>query len=163
MRKKLGTIFLILGLIAIATFINSNSDDSQGKVIANVVPSNGVSIDTSFYIPKSTPAPLILLAHGFGGNKDSVKPTAQFLQKNGFAVLAWSARGFGNSTGQITMNAPDKEVADASNLIDYIKSRKEIKKDEIGNPIVGAMGGSDRKSTRLNSSHTDISRMPSSA
>ena len=142
MRKKLGTIFLILGLIAIATFINSNSDDSQGKVIANVVPSNGVSIDTSFYIPKSTPAPLILLAHGFGGNKDSVKPTAQFLQKNGFAVLAWSARGFGNSTGQITMNAPDKEVADASNLIDYIKSRKEIKKDEIGNPIVGAMGGS---------------------
>ena len=108
MRKKLGTIFLILGLIAIATFINSNSDDSQGKVIANVVPSNGVSIDTSFYIPKSTPAPLILLAHGFGGNKDSVKPTAQFLQNNGFAVL-------------------------------------------------------DRKSTRLNSSHSQQSRMPSSA
>ena len=35
-----------------------------------------------------------------------------------------------------------------------------------GGPIDGAFGGAmaaDRKSTRLNSSHTDISRMPSSA
>ncbi|MEN9679702.1 MAG: hypothetical protein RLZ57_831, partial [Actinomycetota bacterium] len=142
MRKKLVTIFVVLGLVAVATFINTNSDNSQGKVISNVVPSNGVSIDTSLYIPKSTPAPVILLAHGFGGNKDSVRATAQLFQRNGFAVLTWSARGFGNSTGQITMNAPDKEVADASNLIDYIQNRKEIKKDQSGKAIVGAMGGS---------------------
>ena len=31
------------------------------------------------------------------------------------------------------------------------------------NYLVIGGGGSDRKSTRLNSSHTDISRMPSSA
>ena len=31
------------------------------------------------------------------------------------------------------------------------------------NAATGALSGIDRKSTRLNSSHTDISRMPSSA
>ena len=34
---------------------------------------------------------------------------------------------------------------------------------EIMARVVGAKGSVDRKSTRLNSSHTDISRMPSSA
>ena len=29
--------------------------------------------------------------------------------------------------------------------------------------VLGALGGTDRKSTRLNSSHSEISRMPSSA
>ena len=42
----------------------------------------------------------------------------------------------------------------------YIDTHCE-KKDCIG--IVSPHAGLDRKSTRLNSSHTDISRMPSSA
>ena len=33
----------------------------------------------------------------------------------------------------------------------------------LGGAAIGALAGGDRKSTRLNSSHTDISRMPSSA
>ena len=36
--------------------------------------------------------------------------------------------------------------------------------DKVNNPVGHiSKGGGDRKSTRLNSSHTDISRMPSSA
>ena len=42
--------------------------------------------------------------------------------------------------------------------IDYLKS--ELEMDEL---IRGDTTLKDRKSTRLNSSHTDISRMPSSA
>ena len=38
-----------------------------------------------------------------------------------------------------------------------------IKKSRKGSKIVYIIGNQDRKSTRLNSSHTDISRMPSSA
>ena len=34
---------------------------------------------------------------------------------------------------------------------------------QAANPGFGALRAEDRKSTRLNSSHTDISRMPSSA
>lgn len=34
--------------------------------------SPGVFIDTSLYLPEKTPAPAILLAHGFGSSKDAV-------------------------------------------------------------------------------------------
>ena len=33
----------------------------------------------------------------------------------------------------------------------------------MGSPLITGLALADRKSTRLNSSHTDISRMPSSA
>ena len=44
-------------------------------------------------------------------------------------------------------------------------SAEEIKDTANAQPLIVAAGllGLDRKSTRLNSSHTDISRMPSSA
>ena len=40
---------------------------------------------------------------------------------------------------------------------------KDIKKEQGTNPVVIFKQIADRKSTRLNSSHTDSSRMPSSA
>jgi ABC-2 type transport system ATP-binding protein len=73
-----------------------------------------VELDTSLYVPAATPAPAVLLAHGFGGSKASVDADARELAARGYVVLAWSARGFGASTGQIALNAPDAEVADAS-------------------------------------------------
>ena len=80
---------------------------------------NGVSIDSSLYLPSKLPAPAILLAHGFGGSKNSVATQAQYLAQNGYVVLAWSARGFGQSTGQITMDSPKNEIADVESLITY--------------------------------------------
>ena len=52
-------------------------------------------------------------------------------------------------------------------LISFSEEKREsiarmAKKKEVPFTVVGEVGG-DRKSTRLNSSHTDISRMPSSA
>ena len=61
----------------------------------------GVSIDTSQYLPKKLPAPAILIAHGFGGSKESVESEAKFFASKGFVVMTWSARGFGESTVQI--------------------------------------------------------------
>ena len=60
-----------------------------------------VELDTSFYVPATTPAPAVLVAHGFGGSKADVDADARTLVARGFAVLTWSARGFGASTGQI--------------------------------------------------------------
>ena len=105
----------------------------------------GVSIDSSLYLPLSsskTPAPAILLAHGFGGSKNSVATEAQYLAKNGYVVLAWSARGFGQSTGQITMNSPKNEIADIQNLITYLSTRKEVIQQGARDPLVGIAGAS---------------------
>ena len=75
-----------------------------------------VVIDASFFTPPgSGRLPAVLLAHGFGETKDAVGPQAEDLARAGFAVLTWSARGFGASTGQIGLNSPDYEApADAA-------------------------------------------------
>ena len=80
----------------------------------------GVALDTSLYLPATTPAPAVLVAHGFGGTKASVDADARDLAARGFVVLAWTARGFGASGGQIALDAPDAEVADARKLVDWL-------------------------------------------
>jgi len=62
--------------------------------------------------------------------------------ERGFVVLAYTARGFGSSSGQISMNSPDFEVADASRLIDYLADVPEVVSDGPGDPRVGFAGGS---------------------
>ncbi|MET9464532.1 alpha/beta fold hydrolase [Streptomyces sp. NPDC006544] len=86
--------------------------------------------------------PAVLLAHGFGGSKDDVRPQAERLARDGYAVLTWSARGFGRSGGKIGLNDPDHEVKDVSRLIDWLAARPGIRLDAAGDPRVGIAGGS---------------------
>ncbi|WJK41033.1 alpha/beta fold hydrolase [Solwaraspora sp. WMMA2056] len=105
-----------------------------------------VDLDTTFYLPKSAsaaqPVPAVLLAHGFGGSKQTVAADAEELAALGYAVLAYTARGFGASGGQIHLNNPDYEVRDASRLLDWLASRPEVRTDADGDPQVGVVGGS---------------------
>ena len=102
----------------------------------------GVALDATIYLPNATPAPAILLAHGFSGDKTSVATQAEQLASNGYVVLAWTARGFGNSTGEISMDSPNGEVADVSKLIDYLSTRKEVIQQAKNDPLVGITGDS---------------------
>lgn len=109
---------------------------------ASATDSSPVQLEADLFLPTSTPAPAIVLAHGFGGSKDSVITEAEYLVDQGFVVLAYSARGFGSSTGLISMNSPDFEVADASSLIDYLATQDAVTQDAPGDPRVGFAGGS---------------------
>jgi ABC-2 type transport system ATP-binding protein len=101
-----------------------------------------VQLDATMYRPAVTPAPAVLVAHGFGGSKNSVSTEATALARRGFVVLAWSARGFGASTGQIGLDSPDYEVADARALVDWLARRPEVVRDGPGDPRVGVTGAS---------------------
>lgn len=101
-----------------------------------------VSIDTSFFTTGSSPRPAVLLAHGFGGSKADEAGQARKLARSGYAVLTWSARGFGQSTGQIGLNAPDREVQDVKHLVDWLAQRPEVQLDAPGDPRVGITGAS---------------------
>lgn len=50
-----------------------------------------VQIDVTLYAPAETPAPAILLAHGFGGSKADTAAQARELVQRGFTVLTYSA------------------------------------------------------------------------
>jgi ABC-2 type transport system ATP-binding protein len=99
-------------------------------------------LDTTLYLPRQTPAPAMLVAHGLGGSKESVATDARELAQRGFVALTWSARGFGRSTGQIALNAPDYEVADTRQLVDWLAQRSEVQLDGPNDPRVGITGGS---------------------
>ncbi|MDX6211488.1 MAG: type transport system ATP-binding protein, partial [Frankiales bacterium] len=103
-----------------------------------------VSLDTTLFVPKNLhgTAPAVILAHGFGGTKDDETSEALTLARHGYIALTYSARGFGNSGGQITLDSPDYEVKDASRLIDLLAKDPRVHLDKPGDPTVGIAGAS---------------------
>ena len=102
-----------------------------------------VSLDATFFTPPGHGrVPAILLAHGFGETKDAVRPEAEQLARAGFAVLTWSARGFGRSTGQVALDAPDYEVSDVEQLVSWLARQPRVRLDGPGDPQVGITGAS---------------------
>ena len=102
-----------------------------------------VVIDASFVTPPGSGGlPAVLLAHGFGETKDAVRPQAEALARAGFAVLTWSARGFGASTGQIGLDSPDYEVKDVEQLVTWLARQPRVLLDHPGDPRVGITGAS---------------------
>jgi pimeloyl-ACP methyl ester carboxylesterase len=79
------------------------------------VPSfDGVPLDTDLTLPAGgkAPYPLIVLMHGLGGNKFNYESTSDdgkldnvTLASQGWAVLTYTARGFGNSCGSAASRA----------------------------------------------------------
>ncbi|GGP87456.1 ABC transporter ATP-binding protein [Streptomyces griseomycini] len=121
------------------------SDDPPAVHRADRVMSvgDGVRIDTSYFTAgPDGRRPAVLLGHGFGGSKDDVRQQAEDLARDGYAVLTWSARGFGKSTGKIGLNDPEGEVADVSRLLDWLADRPEVELDGPGDPRVGMAGAS---------------------
>ncbi|RDG36995.1 alpha/beta fold hydrolase [Streptomyces corynorhini] len=103
----------------------------------------GARIDTSYFTSGGGGRrPAVLIGHGFGGSKADVRGQAETLARDGYAVLTWSARGFGKSTGRIGLNDPEHEVKDVSRLIDWLAKRPEVRLDAKGDPRVGITGAS---------------------
>src|ERR1700709_1075514 len=87
-----------------------------------------IQIDADLYTPAETPAPAVLLAHGFGQTKADLVPEAKELQNAGYVVLAYTARGFGQSGGSIGLDSLDGEVPDARALVDVLASEPAVQK-----------------------------------
>ncbi|GAB2921422.1 alpha/beta fold hydrolase [Rhodococcus aerolatus] len=140
-------VLLLAGAVAVVAVRSSDepavaSTDVTIDVLDGPARDTPQRLDATFYTPAVTPAPVVMLAHGFGGSKDSVADQARALTRAGYAVLAWSATGFGASTGQIWLNSPDHEVADAVQLVDWLAARPEVALDAPGDPRVGVAGES---------------------
>ncbi|MFF7761599.1 alpha/beta fold hydrolase [Streptomyces griseorubiginosus] len=134
----------VVVLAAAGTWTAAASDDPPPVHRADQIMSiDGVRIDTSYFTTNGTERrPAVLIGHGFGGSKNDVRQQAQALARDGYAVLTWSARGFGRSTGKVGLNDPGAEVKDVSKLIDWLARQPQVQLDKPGDPRVGVTGAS---------------------
>jgi len=136
-------VLVAAGAIIAAALSSSPAAHSQPRFLTGTPEAGApVRLDTTLYLPAVTPAPAVLLAHGFGGSKIDLDAEARSLAQHGYVVLAYTARGFGRSGGLIHLDAPAYEVADASRLISYLATLPQVRKDAPGDPRVGVAGSS---------------------
>ncbi len=140
-------LVLVAGLVGWAVIPDSpdfTTSDQRVTVRSGPRSDEPVELDARLYLPaeRSGKVPAVLLAHGFGGTKETVRSDAEELAALGYAVLTWTARGFGRSGGEIHLDSPDYEVRDAQGLLDWLAARPEVQTDSAGDPRVGVVGGS---------------------
>ncbi len=144
--RRFAAVGAVLALLAGAGVWTAVAADDKPAVHRSerVLAMHGARIDTSYFTAgdASVKRPAVLIGHGFGGSKKDVRAQAEELARAGYAVLTWSARGFGESTGKIGLNDPQAEVADVSALIDWLAERPEVRLDKKGDPRVGVTGAS---------------------
>jgi uncharacterized protein len=82
------------------------------------------------YYLKGTRPEAIILAHGLGGGAVTLSHHGKALQKAGYNVLMYDARGHGKSDGDTIDGV--HEISDVLGAVDYLRSRPEIATDRIG-------------------------------
>ncbi|MGJ7905923.1 alpha/beta fold hydrolase [Actinopolyspora sp. H202] len=143
---------VLVALIVAATAMWSSEQDSVDRVPsvdtrdASIDVLDGperqhrIQLDLRLFVPERTPAPSVVLAHGFEGDKSELAGPARRLAARGFTVLTYSARGFGQSTGRIALNSPSYEVTDARRILDWLARQPEVATQDEEDPLVGVGG-----------------------
>lgn len=119
---------------------------------------HAATIDTRLYLPDSAtaanPQPAVLMTNGFGLSKTATEivAMADFLARQGYIVLTFTAQGFGASSGCIRLDSFDYDVKNGSQLVDQMlvdpayqaggaAVAPRVKRDAKG-PVIGVVGGS---------------------
>ncbi len=100
------------------------------------------------WFPLDHQAPTVLMGPGWSEAGATEKSGAslfgdapiQTLQAEGYHVLTWDPRGFGQSTGTITVNSAEAEGRDVQGIIDWIATQPNVLLDHAADPRVGMVG-----------------------
>src|SRR5438105_1484588 len=99
-------------------------------------------LDAQLRLPSgSGPFPLVVLLHGWGGSKTTSGDIADKLVANGYAVLRYSARGFGQSWGKINLSDVGVERRDLQSMIGRVVEQPQCTVDAQAVAVTGASYG----------------------
>src|SRR5438045_2638587 len=103
---------------------------------------DGTALDVTLKIPGGTaPFPLVVNLHGYGGSKQSDSSWDDKLLLRGYAVLRYSARGFGKSWGQVNLADLNVELRDLRSLIAQVVDAYAAQVDPGAVAVLGASYG----------------------
>jgi hypothetical protein len=100
------------------------------------------SLDARLQVPAGDgPFPLVALIHGYAGSKNSSGDIADKLLSDGYAVLRYSTRGFGESWGQVNLADLNLEIADLRSMIGAVMDDANCNLDPTKVAVTGASYG----------------------
>ena len=118
----LATCFLIQGVVL--TFC-AGALPAQTVHDTTFTMRDGVLLEATITVPADTvPSggyPGVILVHGYGGDKADMAPLSSVLTTNGFATLAYSVRGQGNSGGYSTASG-EAERLDLNEVLQQFRA-----------------------------------------
>src|SRR5207248_8259630 len=99
----------------------------EGSTATRVKTWDGVPLDVNVTLPASgdSDLPLVVLLHGWGGHKAGFSDSKPWAER-GYAVLAYTARGFGESCGSASSRAADPQGC-AKGWIHLADARYEVR------------------------------------
>jgi pimeloyl-ACP methyl ester carboxylesterase len=99
-------------------------------------------LDVTLVIPPGNrPHPLITMLHGWGGSKNSQGYITDPLIEAGYAVLRYSARGFGESWGQVNLSDVHMELGDLRSMIGQVVDQPRLRLNGNAVGIIGVSYG----------------------
>jgi ABC-2 type transport system ATP-binding protein len=125
------------------------TSDQTARVVNGPPGSPEIALEYDLYVPAGAsaadPRPAIVMTNGFGGSKDipEITSTANLLVRQGYLVLAYSAAGFGQSGGCISLQSIDRDARGTQQLVDQVLDvRDDVLRDAAGELVLGTVGGS---------------------
>ena len=99
-------------------------------------------LDVRLEIPAGAgPFPLIALIHGYAGSKTSSGDIASRLLADGYAILRYSTRGFGDSWGQVNLADLHAEIGDLHSMIAQVVDNPDYSLNPDAVAVTGASYG----------------------
>lgn len=97
--------------------------------------SDDAKVAAHLYMPQEVNKPKIpgiVMCHGFAGVKEMLLPNfAKRFAENGYAVLTFDYRGFGQSEGEPGRLKPSLQIEDIINALAYIRSCSQVDSERI--------------------------------
>jgi hypothetical protein len=132
-RNKLPALLLIAAVMCLAEAACSPRPDTQ-----MVHMRDGIRLATDCFIPRATPAPVILVRTVYGRSDKSYRKTARSLKAAGIGLVVQDTRGrFGSEgTDRVFLDDAWGELQDGADTVAWLRSQPWC------NGIVTTMGGS---------------------
>jgi predicted acyl esterase len=138
--KKARSGILVLFLLFLFFRLESSAQISTD---VNIQMSDGVALEATITRPlgfsPSSGFPAIVLVPGLGGKKDDTSLLSSAMALYGYASLAYSVRGQGNSGGLSTISG-DRERQDLFEIVQYLRNSYNINPNKLG-VTGGSQGG----------------------
>ncbi len=108
-----------------------------------ITSTDGTNLSAHLYVPIGSPGetfPVVIFANSWALGESEYDLQAELFAESGYIALAYTARGWYNSTGLITAAGP-KDMQDISAIVDYVTALPEADINNIGMTGVSYGGG----------------------